>query len=560
MDPANPRAEAVVIDTQSGTISAVGTLADCQQIDPDAAVTDLGSTVLMPGFVEAHSHPVLSGMATQEPSYWIAPYVGYPNFSDVQALWTKLDKEMPAGQGLIFNGLDRILQDVEEPTSAQLDEYFPDRPVIVLDNSGHEVYFNTANMALLGWEDNKPPADPEGAHFGRNEDGTSNGRAYETAAVFAAAGPLLKTAIPHPLQSGARWYRYMASFGITSTSEMAYSTDMLGAYSALAMAKDCPLRVSLYHMAIDADCGEPITNSVPDTMVRKQGIKLWADGSPWVGTVANSYPYLDSDVVRKAGIPIGPGGESVMNYTRAQLDELLAAHASQGWQMAFHVNGDVGLDIVLDAYEHALTENKLLGTDHRWRIEHCGGCRGDQFERAVSLGVHISMGPFQFIYWGDKLDGELYPTEIGSQWMRWGDAVRAGAVVSFHNDGSVSPPNPLLNVQTAITRMTPSGAVRGPNQIISLEDALKAETINGALTLHREHEIGSVEVGKFADFVELSQDPYLANPTTLASQVKVNGTWLNGRKIDTDAFLAEVQVIDPTDHEHLATKATEKCC
>ena len=249
----------------------------------------------------------------------------------------------------------------------------------------------------------------------------------------------------------------------------------------------------------------------------------------------------------------------MMNYSRAQLDEILAAHAPQGWQMSFHVNGDVGLDVVLDAYEHALVANGLMGTDHRWRIEHCGGCRGDQFERAAAMGVAISLGPFQFIYWGDVLDGTLFPSEIGSQWMRWGDAVRAGARVSFHNDGSVSPPIPLLNIQTAITRRTPSGAVHGPNQIISIDEAMRAETIDAAFTLHRDDEIGSITVGKKADFAQLSKDPYTVDPTRLASEVKVVATWLGGRRVDLESFMRQIVAIDPTEHHHLA-HTTRHCC
>lgn len=549
MNPAQPRAEAVAFDSATGAITAVGSLAQCQQAAPEAKVQDLGSTVLLPGFVEPHSHPLVSGAATQTPAHWIAPYVGYPKFSDVEALFRKLDAETPAGEPLLFNGLDRLLQGVAELTNKQLDAYFPSRPVVVLDNSGHEAYCNSATIELLGWPDGKPPADPVGARYGRNEDGTSNGRAYETAAVFAVVLPVMHQVVEHPLLSAARWYELMARNGITSTSDMTYDTTQLAGYQALASVPDCPLRMSLYHVSTADDCGGQVA---PSELVRKQGIKLWADGSPWVGTIANSYPYLDSAVVRDAGIPLGPGGESVMNYSRAELDELLAKYAPMGWQMAFHVNGDVGLDIVLDAYEHALVENNLLGTDHRWRVEHCGGCRGDQFERAAALGVAVSLGPFQFIYWGDLLDGQMYPTQIGSQWMRWGDAVRAGAKVSFHNDGSVSPPIPLLNIQAAITRATNSGAIRGPEQIISLDDALKCVTINAAYTLHRDDEVGSIEVGKKADFVELSKDPYLADPLKLATEVSVQGTWRGGRRIDLNAFLNEVEAMDPTPHQDVA--------
>ncbi len=128
-------------------------------------------------------------------------------------------------------------------------------------------------------------------------------------------------------------------------------------------------------------------------MIRKQGIKLWADGSPWVGTAALSYPYLDSATVRGAGIPLGPSGESAMNYSRTQLDASLDRFVPAGWQMAFHVNGDVGLDVVLDAYQRALNVHGLTGTDHRWRVEHLGGARADQFPRVASLGVFASLGP-----------------------------------------------------------------------------------------------------------------------------------------------------------------------
>ena len=557
MNPAAPRAAAVAVDTTNGTIVGVGSLAQCRAAAAGGTERDLGDTVLMPGFIEAHSHPFLSGVVTQPPAYWIAPYVGYPGWDDVAALFRKVQAEQPAGATVMFNGLDRLLQQVAEPDNTTLDAFFPNRPVAVFDNSGHEVYFNSAAIAFLGWAAAAPP-DPAGARFGRNADGTSNGRAYETAAVMAVAAPLMASAIGHPLFSAAQWYALMARGGITATTDMTYSTPYLVGYEALASVPDCPLRISLYHMSIEADANEPLSCPLPDTMIRKQGIKLWADGSPWVGTAALSYPYLDSATVRNAGIPIGPAGESAMNYSRAELDASLDRFAPHRWQMSFHVNGDVGLDVVLDAYERALSVHGLTGTDHRWRVEHLGGARADQFGRVASLGVFASLGPFQFIYWGDLLDGELFPTEIGSEWMRFADAVDAGVCVSFHNDGSVSPPTPLLNIQTAITRTTLSGTLHGKDQVISLDAALAAQTIDAARTLHREHEIGSIVEGNLADFVELSMDPYRAEPARFCDQVTVCSTWRGGRRIDLDAFLAEVKAIDPAAHAHLA-KPAQQC-
>lgn len=559
MEDELPRVEAIAIDTSTGVITAVGSLATVQATAPGVSVTDLGTDVLMPGFIDPHNHPALSGLATQPPAHWIAPYVGYPTYADVQALWKQLDASTPAGQPLVFAGLDRLLQGAPELSNTDLDAFFPSRPVVVIDNSGHECYFNTAVFTLNGWADNKPPADPVGSHFGRNPDGTSNGRAYETAATLMAAGKVLAIAIPHPLLSVARWLAEMSSNGITMTSEHTYKDDMFKAYSACVSVANSPIRIALYHMSIESDCGEKVTSPNP-SMLWKQGIKLWADGSPWVGTIAASFPYLDSPVVQHAQIPLGPGGEAMMNYTRAELDQVLAAHASQGWQFAFHVNGDIGLDIVLDAYEHALVTNNLMGTDHRWRVEHVGACRGDQFERAASLGVTISMLPAQFIYWGDLLDGQMFPTEIGSQWMRAGDAFRSGALVTFHNDGFVSPPIPLLNIQAMTTRRCASGNVHGPKQQVSLHDAFCAHTINAARQLFRDQDLGSIKVGKLADLVQLSADPYTVDSDKLTDQVTVHATWVNGAKIDTNAFVANIEAIDPSEHQNLPQAALSHTC
>lgn len=557
MDPATPHAEAVAIDSATGTIAGVGSKVDLIAAHPGATVTDLGTDVLYPGFIDPHNHPILSGISTMEPAHWIAPYVGYPTFADVTALFTKLDAETPAGEPLLFNGLDRSLQGTTGLTAADLDGYFPSRPVAVGDNSGHAVYFNTAVMNMLGWQNSTPPADPVGGSYGRNADGTSDGVAHEISAMMSVITPLMAKAVPHPLLSSARWYKYMAENGITATSEHTFQTNLLPALVGLGSVPDAPLRVSYYHVSTEASCGEDIPSPLPEAMLKKNGIKLWADGSPWVGTIASTLSYLDNDVVRTAGITPGLHGEEMMNYTRAQIDAVIDANASKGWQFAFHCNGDMAFDIVLDAYEYGLNKYGLIGSDHRWRVEHVGAARADQFQRAAALGVGISMSPFQYIYWGDLLDGTLFDSEVGAQWQRFADAFASGAVVSFHNDGSVSPPKPLLNIKTAVTRLSDSGTVHGADQAISLENALKAHTVNAAFHLKRDHEIGSITVGKFADFTQLGADLATVEPAQI-DQVKVVGTWRGGRKVDLDAFIAQVQAIDPSEHQDLHAAAVTK--
>ena len=313
-------------------------------------------------------------------------------------------------------------------------------------------------------------------------------------------------------------------------------------------------------MSIEADATADVAFPNPE-LVRKTGIKLWADGSPWLGNIAISFEYLDNPTTRTAQMELGPRGEAEMNYTRAQLDAILDQIVPTGYQVAFHCNGDVGFDIVLDAYARALAKFNLIGSDHRWRVEHLGAARKDQFERAAALGVTCSLSPFQYIYWGDLLDGVMFDAEYGAQWQRIGDAFAAGVTPSYHNDGSVCPPHQILNVQHTVMRTTMAGTVHGANQAVSLHDALKAVTINGAYQLKRDHEIGSLAPGKYADLVELSADIYAVPVDKIADEVKVLGTWLGGKKIDLDAFVEEVDAIDPTAHQGLAEQVgARKCC
>lgn len=120
----------------------------------------------------------------------------------------------------------------------------------------------------------------------------------------------------------------------------------------------------------------------------------------------------------------------------------------------------------------------------------------------------------------------------------------------------VSPAIPLLDVQCMVTRRTPSGQLHGPNQAVSLDDALRAHTINAAYHMRREHDLGSIAVGKFADSVELSADPYTVDARTLTEHVQVVGTWSGGRKLDLDACVADIERIDPTEHEKLPKHVT----
>lgn len=551
MDAQLPRASAVAV--ADGKIVAVGTLAECQEVLPDAPVVDSRAPVLMPGFIDPHSHPLLSGLATQLPALSIAPWTA-PTWSEVLSIFSQAMAEHDASEPLLFNGFDALLHGRPAPTAADLDKIFGDRVAVVVDNSGHACSFTTALIRRRGW-DAQPPADPIGGRFARDADGALTGISFEIPANMMVLGPILQELGGNPIGSAAEYYALMARAGITSTSDMTFSADLAPAYEALAAMPSSPLRISLWEVSTAADPGASAIFAAGEERLVKRGVKLWTDGSPWIGNVAISFPYVASEATARAGIsPETAGGASAMNYGRDEVDAILDRCAPLGWQMSFHANGDLAINFALDAYERALTEHGLLGTDHRWRIEHAGAGRREQFERAASLGVHVSLAPFQYYYWGDLLDGEMFAPEHGSRWQAFADAVDAGVVVSLHNDGSVSPPTPILNVQTATTRRTSSGRIHSPNQAISVDAALKAHTIDAARTLHREHLVGSIAVGKLADFVELSADPYAVTPRYLDERVKVLGTWVDGSRIELPEFLAAAHASDPAPHAHHAAR------
>ena len=150
------------------------------------------------------------------------------------------------------------------------------------------------------------------------------------------------------------------------------------------------------------------------------------------------------------------------------------------------------------------------------------------------------MSPFQSLYWGDLYDGVIFEPSYGARWQPYRDAYDGGVRPTFHNDGYLSPPLPWLNIQNAVTRRSASGTVHAPGQALSMDEALEAHTINAAWQQKRDHEIGSIKVGKLADLVLLNTDPYEVDPTRLQDTMQTLGTWLSGRRVDLDAFMAGV--------------------
>ena len=544
MDPAEPRAEAVAVDGDSGTIVAVGSLGHCRAQAPGAEVQDLGTQVLMPGFIQAHDHPVPAAVLCQQPAHWIAPFVGFPTWNDVEALFDRLRRQTPIGQPLLFNGLDRLLLSIPMPDRASLDRYFPEHPVLIFDITGHALYFNSAATALFGWRNATPPADTSDARWTRRPDGTAGGVGYETQATLTALAAFLPGVVPSPLVNLGAWYSTLARNGFTAVGDLGFISKLREPMQALAALPGCPVRYSLYQTTYDPGAHSVMDFGELSPMIRRVGYKIWMDGSPSIGTASISVPYLDSDRARIADVPVGTvPGLSVLNYTSDQFLSLIEQFADSDTQIATHINGDAGVDVVLDGYEQALVRLGLAGSDHRWRVEHFATPSRQQCTRAGDLGVSASMSPFQSLYWGDLYDGVIFEPSYGARWQPYRDAYDGGVRPTFHNDGYLSPPLPWLNIQNAVTRRSASGAVHGPEQALTLDEALQAHTTNAAWQQKREKEIGSIEAGKLADFVLLNADPYEVDPNRLQETMRVAGTWISGRRVDLDGFMESVGVL-----------------
>jgi predicted amidohydrolase YtcJ len=517
VDDARPTAEALAV--ADGRIIAVGTRPEIARlIGAHTRVIDVGDGCVMPGFIEAHGHPLMEALALSDRIVDIRPVT----LRDADQVVAAVRREVAArgAAGAYLNGWDPLLQPgLPRPTLDWLNEIAPDGPLVIIHNSGHKAYFNAHAARRAGLS--RDTEDPKGAKYGRDPHGELDGTAEETGAVF----PLLAGAIApgeYPAMLRAECARLNRA-GLTTCSEMAFDP----AFRPLVeqLRDELTVRLRTYEIS-NAQMSTTAAVGQGDDMLRQVGIKIWVDGSPWVGNIALSFPYLDSDATRTIGVT--PGSCGCANYTAAQLTEIVGAYFPLGWQMACHVQGDAGVDTILDVYEKALRENPR--PDHRLRLEHVGAIRPEQLQRAADLGVTCSIFVDQIHYWGDIIVDGLFGPEHGSRWMPAGSAVATGMRISLHNDPPVTPEEPLRNISVAVTRTAPSGRVLAPEERLTVEQAIRAQTIDAAWQLFADDVIGSLEVGKYADMVVLSADPRTVPPEQIA-ELDIRATYLAGRRV-----------------------------
>lgn len=288
-------------------------------------------------------------------------------------------------------------------------------------------------------------------------------------------------------------------------------------YEALA-ADGLPvrLRYSLWGASGDAVVDAGIGPGHGDDHVRATGWKMVSDGSNQGRTGLQREPYLGTD---NLGIAYLERDELIANA---------ALRAADGWQVVIHANGDAAIDNALDALAAAVDAG---GPDRRHRIEHCSILHDEQIARIAELGLSPSFLIGHVHYWGQAFRDEIFGPAKADLLGRTASCSAAGIRWTIHSDDSVTQMDPMRCIHNAVTRdlWREPGTALNPAERVPVEAAIRSMTIDAAWQCHSDHEVGSLEPGKLADFVVLAEDPRTVDPSALAN-VTVLETWMAGEQ------------------------------
>lgn len=522
VDAAFTVAEALAI--RGDRILAVGTEAEVAAIaGPQAQIVDLQGRCLLPGFVEPHAHVIAGAVVAK-----IMDYVGMTRFAttdQVVAHLADLAAQRPEGAWIVARNFDPAVQTgLSTLTFAELDAVSTRHPVFVLNASGHLAYANRKAFEVAGI----PPdvANPPGSEFVRDINGNLTGEMKNNLAFLQVASAFPGLAETDPVEALIDLLADWGRLGLTTVSELS-----LGALSqspadvqimlAAAATGRLKARIRAYPFyTIDAAAWDAAgVRPGDDPMVRVAGYKLVADGSNQGFTGLQRVPYLGTD------------STGLAYMTPQDMAALALDRAGKGWPLAIHGNGDAGIDMIL-ATAAALQAAGIDPAENRLRIEHCSMLNDDQIATMQQLGISASVLIGHVHFWGIAFRDVVFGPDRAQLLGRCRSMTDAGIGLSLHSDFMVTDPNPLHMIEMAVTRTTwkEPDFVLNPGERISVETALRAVTAEAARQLHSDHEVGSLEAGKFADLVILDADPRSVAPDQIKA-IAVLQTWLNGERI-----------------------------
>ncbi|MBO0980250.1 amidohydrolase [Microbacterium sp. SD291] len=519
-------ATAMLIDR--GRILAIGDLASCEDAASGVGLAvervDLGDAVIVPGFVDAHAHPLMYGQMMS----WVdcGPEKAR-SIPEIVALLREAAASLPAGRPVRGYGYEqRNLAEKRHPTRFELDEVATDREVYLMNASGHGGVVNSHTLETGGVDRDTP--NPDGGEFFRDADGELTGELSDAACNILTGvhgvkighhGPnfhLADEPEEHLRQLDAATRRFLAG-GVTSIGDAQVTRREFDMYLRLAEAGRLELRVSMYLLShlLEEALEMGLVGQFGNAHLSFAGIKFYADGTlgGWTAYFPDGY----------VGDPCRTGQ---LYHDPAEYAGLIRKAHVAGLQTATHAQSPTAIEMVVSAIEAALAERP--DADARHRIEHCGLPTPEQIERMAASGIRPVNQTQHYFNWGEGVE-EAIGTP-GERFNPLGEFERAGVGYTISSDAPVAEPIPLEAIQTAVTRVTRRGHKLGPDDLrITALAALRAHTIEGAISIGREDDLGSLEVGKYADFAVLSDDP-LGVPAEDISAITVRETWVDGER------------------------------
>jgi predicted amidohydrolase YtcJ len=509
VDPRQPRARAVAI--ADGRFLAVG---DDEEVlalaGPRTAQVDLEGRTVVPGFIDAHAHPASAGR-----SHLRRVDCDLRSITAIRDAIRDRASRTPAGQWVLGFKYDDTKTEESRPlTRLDLDAVAPGHPVYVAHRGGHTGYANTLAFERAGVSEQTP--DPQGGRFDRDPD---TGRL--TGKVREKASDAIEAVIPNEFsrddyrEGVALISRMMARAGITSVHDAYGTPEDLRAYQDARQAGALSVRVYclIGWSAIDRMIAAGVRTGLGDEWVRVGAMKMTCDGSISERTARLSQPYVGS-----------PGDYGILVTDE---DELYArgrkAHEAD-WQIGVHANGDVAIDITLRLFERLQRERPRR--DPRFRIEHCTVVDDDLIRRIKAVGAIPNPFSTYVYYHGEKM--RFYGPERLERMFAVRSFLDAGIRVTQASDYPPGPFEPMMALQSSVTRTDMRGNVWGPKQRVSVEEALRVGTLHGAYASYEENLKGSIEPGKLADLVVLGRDPTGEDPSSLI-RIPVERTMVGGR-------------------------------
>ncbi|MEZ2720506.1 amidohydrolase [Paenalcaligenes hominis] len=523
LDPSLPSATHVAV--QDGKVLAVGSLEDIADIGEYVLDTRFEDAYLYPGFVEGHSHALEGAM-------WNYVYLGYfprhtpqgelcPGNTSLAAIQERLAQAaqtLAPAEPLVAWGFDPVYFDGERLDKQVIDAVVPDRPVVIFHANLHLMTVNSAMLAQTRLADSP---DLEGVM--RDAHGQPNGELREMAAMHAVFEALGRSVFEEvaSLATLQNYGKAAQRTGITTITDLynPLSDQGVAALVESSQQPQYPVRLVPAMGALDWQNHQGIERiaacqDLNNTKLHFGLVKVMTDGSIQGFSARMLWPGYHN------------GHENgIWNAPPETLKQIVLDYHQAGLQMHIHTNGDEAVELMLDAIEEA--QSLWYRADHRHTLQHCQFISQAQMRRAAKLGVCLNMFVNHIYYWGDIHREKTLGYTRSRRMQPLRSARQLGIPVAMHCDAPVTPLGPLFSMWCAVARKTASGHVLGEHEALTIPEALELMTLGAAYTLHMDDQVGSLEVGKFADMVALDRDLYAIDTDDLL-EVQVLATVLGG--------------------------------